>query len=84
MRIKARKVSYWRIIVDCGDGRTITPVLVTRDKLRRLNSLRLNDKYFLSDNHGSGGFWVMRIPDGLLKIPWMSSDYEIQRLEALL
>jgi hypothetical protein len=70
--------------VDCGDGRSITPVLVTHNKLRRLNSLRINDKYFLGDNHGGGGFWVMRTSDGLLKIPWMSSDYEIQQLEAML
>jgi len=84
MRIKARKVLYWRIVVDCGDGRSIIPVLVTRNQLQRLNSLPLNDRYFLSNHHRGESFWVMRTPDGLLKIPRMTCYHEIQRLEALL
>jgi hypothetical protein len=62
MRIKARKAFYWQIVVDCGDGRTIIPVLVTRNQLRRLNSIGLNEKYFLNNRYGRESFWVMRTP----------------------
>ncbi len=84
-KLSNRRIVLYVVSLDWGDGRTVSPILVTKKQLARLNRVPVWCQVFLSTRYIYRGesCHVLRTPDGLLRIPWMSRPEEIRNLEEL-
>jgi hypothetical protein len=75
-KLKNRKIIRYVVQVACGGvgypPGTFREIHLTKRQLEKLSDLPVGGEVFLSCFYGGAGYRVLRTPDGLLYMPWMT------------
>jgi hypothetical protein len=69
-KLKNRKIVRYVVRVECGGvGYPPGPFR----EIERLNHIPVGKEVFLSDFYGGAGYWILRTPEGLQYMLWMTA-----------
>lgn len=75
-KLKNRKIVRYVVKVECGGvgypPGTSRSIHLTKKQLEKLNRIPVGKEVFLSCFYGGADYWVLRTPDGLQYMPWMT------------